>query len=154
MFLAAIRSARSTFLCFLRRTLNLEGNNLQRAGVMALSQGLLGNRSLTSLNLSTNSFGGEGDKLPGEIDAIKYLAAGMCAAKQLVNVNIDGNLVGEAGLAILYGAAVEGLLGHVVELAFTPFAPCDTYKALVDKIESNRPVKTKKKKKRKSTKKK
>jgi len=121
---------------------------------MSFSQGLLGNRSLTALNLSTNSFGGEGDALPGEIDAIKYLTAGMCAAKQLVNVNIDGNRVGAAGLGVLYAAAVEGLLGHVVELQFTPFAPCDTYKALVDKIEGNRPVKTKKKKKRKSSKKK
>ena len=140
------------------RSLNLEGNALERGGVMALSQGLQGCATLTALNLAANNFGGDGDErsVPRESDAVRYLAAGMAGAKGLRTVNIDGNLLGAIGTAILHKAASAGQLDHITELAFTPFVECNIYKALVDKIESNKPVKTNKKgkKKKKSTKKK
>jgi hypothetical protein len=137
------------------QTLNLEGNRLERDGVMALAQGLLVNRSLTNLSLASNSFGGGGQAgaLASETDAVRYLVAGMSAVKSLKNVNLDGNLIGSNGIALLHQAAISGALTHVIELAVTPFAACDIYKALVDQIESHKPVKVKKKKRR-STKKK
>jgi hypothetical protein len=122
---------------------------------MALSQGLLVNRSLTSLSLACNSFGGGGQAgaRPEETEAVRYLVAGMQAATPLKNVNLDGNLIGSQGVALLHAAAAAGHLKHITELAVTPFVACDIYKALVDVIEANKPVKTKKKK-RKATKKK
>jgi len=137
------------------RTLNLEGNRLERDGVMALSQGLLSNRSLTSLSLASNSFGGGGQAgaLASETEAVRYLVAGMSACKELKNVNLDGNLIGSQGVGLLHQAAVSGALAHVIELAVTPFVASDIYKALVDIIESQVP-KPVKKKRRKSTKKK
>lgn len=143
-------------LCFLfvSRTLNLEGNNLARDGIMALSQGLSYNRSLTSLNLACNSFGGNGDALPAEVEAIRYLTVGLAECRTLKTVSIDGNLVGDAGLAILHEAACATRLAHITEFAFTPFTESEIYKNLVDKIEANKPVKTKKKKKRATKKKK
>ncbi|MDO9334466.1 MAG: hypothetical protein Q7T57_08100, partial [Dehalococcoidales bacterium] len=73
---------RSRFVPSLSRTLNLEGNSLERDGIMHLAQGLSYNSSLTSLNISSNSFGGD-DKIPGEVDAIKYLALGFAGCKTL-----------------------------------------------------------------------
>ena len=136
--------------------LNLEGNNLAREGVMSLAQGLVGNKSLTSLNLATNNFGGDGDPAsnPRESDAIRYLVVGMAGAKNLKNVNLGGNLLGLTGLQTLLSAIDAKELLHLTELEVTPFVECDAYKELVDKVELQKPVKPKKKKKRKSTKKK
>lgn len=136
------------------RHLNLEGNPLERDGIMHLAQGLSYNSSLTSLNLATNSFGGDGDKIPGEVDAIRYLAVGLAGCKSLKTMNMDGNLIGDLGMEILLEAAAQHQLAHLTEFAFTPFVESDVYKQLVDAIEANKPPKKTKKKKRKSTKKK
>lgn len=136
------------------RTLNLEGNGLGREGVMHVAQGIANNRSLTSLNLSINSFGGEGDRIPGEIDAVRYLVSALSNAKQLTSLQLDGNLIGDAGMQLLHAAAVSEQIKHVTDLTVTPFADSDLYRALSDRIEANKPVKKKTKKKRKSTKKK
>jgi Ran GTPase-activating protein (RanGAP) involved in mRNA processing and transport len=132
----------------------VEGNPLEREGVQYLSQGLANNHSLTSLNISMTSFGGDGDKLPGEIEAIRYLTKAMQANKGLKSLNMDGNLVGNAGLEIMYAAAMDESLNHVQDLVFTPFVDSQIYKNLVDRLDQNKPVKTKKKKKKKSSKKK
>ena len=136
------------------RTLNLEGNSLGRDGMMHFSQGLSFNHSLTSLNLSSNQFGGH-DKIPNAEDAIKYLTIGLAGCTTLKQLNIDGNLIGNSGLEILYASCLSGQLNHLHDISFTPFVETDLYKSIVDKIESNKPVKKKKKKtKKKSAKKK
>jgi Ran GTPase-activating protein (RanGAP) involved in mRNA processing and transport len=135
------------------RHLNLEGNSLERDGIMHLAQGLSHNKSLTHLNISCNSFGG-GDKIPGEAEAIKYLAVGFAGCRTLKTLNMDGNLIGNEGMEILYEATLANQLNHITDFSFTPFVESEIYKNLVDKIEANKPVKTKKKKKRKSSKKK
>jgi Ran GTPase-activating protein (RanGAP) involved in mRNA processing and transport len=126
------------------RNLNLEGNPLERDGVMHLSQGLSFNASLTSLNLTMCSFGGDGDKIPGEVEAIKYLAVGLAGCKTLKTVQMDGNLIGNLGLQILLEATAQNQLTHLTDFSFTPFVESEVYKQLVDKIESQRPKKKKK----------
>jgi len=149
VFLANILQTRDIGI----KTLNLEGNRLERDGVMTLSQGLLVNRSLTSLSLACNAFGGGGQ--PGarseEFDAVRFIVGGMQACTTLKTVNLDGNLIGSQGVALLHQAASAGHLRHVTDLAVTPFVACDVYKALVDVIESHKPVKTKKKKRKSTT---
>lgn len=152
VFLSNILQTRDIGLC----SLSLEGNNLAREGVMSLSQGLLGNKTLTSLNLANNNFGGDGDpgSEPRESDAIRYLTAGIGGCKALKNVNLGGNLIGRVGFQSMLAAIDAKELTHVTELEVTPFVPdCELYKQLVDKIEAQKPPKTKKKKKRATKKK-
>jgi len=133
------------------KNLNLEGNRLEREGVKALAQGLAGNHSLTHLNIGINHFGGDGDKNSiGELDAIKYLTAALQTAPALKSLNMDGNLIGSAGVSHLYHAAMSGTISHVQEIVFTPFVECQLYKALMIRLESHAPKKTKKKKKKKA----
>lgn len=86
---------------------------------------------------------------------MQYLSEGIMGCKSLKSINIDGNLIGDSGISILYHLAIGNHLQHIMNLDLTPFVNDSImFQSLMEKVESNRPVKVKKKGKNDSKKKK
>jgi Ran GTPase-activating protein (RanGAP) involved in mRNA processing and transport len=74
--------------------LNLEGNELGSRGIIELSMGIGKNRTLQKLNISSNKFGGTEEEM-------KALCRGFKSCTTLSQIDMDGNLIKDAGLSFM-----------------------------------------------------
>lgn len=122
------------------RALSLESNELGRVGFAAIAKGLEVNRSLTSLNLSCNKFGGELD-----VEVMEQFCAALMTNKACSKLNLDGNLLGEKCTKMMVDKLKD--CTHITELQVSPFVDTALYATLSQRIEQNKPKKATKKKK-------
>lgn len=126
----------------------LESNEFGNEGIVNFCQGLKSNKSLTEIDLSLTCFGGESEAIDALTDALR-------TTPLLTYINIDGNLIGDAGLErMLRNLTEEPPVTHIQFIDVTPFLQPNMLALLHEYLEKNQPKKAGGKKKGKGKKKK
>ncbi|XXQ31147.1 Leucine-rich repeat-containing protein [Plasmodiophora brassicae] len=111
------------------KELNLEGNRLEDAGWEELSSGIRRNTSLAVINLSNNRFGNSSAAIEAFRDAF-------AENRSLQTIDIDGNLVGDAG-AVVFTDMLHHC-PHITEFKISSTVSPDLYRALKVVVHSHR----------------
>jgi len=114
------------------KSLNVEGNNLGNAGLIAMCEGLALNQHLTTLNLSHCNVGHH------DMKWVAALCGALRATPLLTSVDLDGNYIGTEAAQYLY-QTLSPDCKHIRELNITAAVDCTVYNLILAWLRANTP---------------